>query len=111
MTKNEWMLFLAKETADIKDDIQKILTNLVPSAQQWVTASERLPDIDMSYPHHENYLVQYDSGRMDVISWSNVNRFWTNLVTEPHWNNSPFEKVMAWMPLPEPWKEDNNNET
>ena len=71
----------------------------------WIPVTERLPEIDMDYPHHEDYLVQYDSGNMDVASWSNVNRFWTDHVTEPHWNCVQFAEVIAWMPLPEPWKE------
>lgn len=69
---------------------------------RWIPVTERLPEIDMSYPHHEDYLVQYDSGNMDVASWSNVNRFWTDHVTEPHWNCVQFAEVIAWMPLPEP---------
>lgn len=70
----------------------------------WIPITERLPEIDMSYPHHEDYLVQYDSGNMDVASWSNVNRFWTDHVTAPHWNCVQFAEVIAWMPLPEPPK-------
>ena len=83
-------------------DRQTILN--LPSAPRWIPATERLPEIDMSHPHHEDYLVQYDSGDMDVASWSNVNRFWTDHVTEPYWNCVQFAKVIAWMPLPEPWK-------
>ena len=73
---------------------------------RWIPVSEGLPEIDMSYPHHKNYFVQYDSGGMDVASWSNVNRFWTNHVTEPYWNCAQFEKVIAWMPLPSSYKEE-----
>ena len=77
----------------------------LPTAPRWIPVTEHLPKIDMSYPHHEDYLVQYESGGMDVASWSNVNRFWTDHVTEPYWNCVQFAKVIAWMPLPEPWKE------
>ena len=74
--------------------------------QRWIPVSEGLPKIDMSYPHHEDYLVQYDSGGMDVASWSNVNHFCTDHVTEPYWNCVQFAKVIAWMPLPPSYKEE-----
>ena len=76
----------------------------------WIPVTERLPKIDMSYPHHEDYLVQYDSGNMDVASWSNVNRFWTDHVTEPHWNCVQFAEVIAWMPLPQPYNGERKEE-
>lgn len=76
----------------------------IPPTLRWIPMTERSPKIDMSYPHHEDYLVQYDSGNMDVASWSNVNRFWTDHVTEPYWNCVQFAKVVAWMPLPEPYE-------
>ena len=79
------------------------------SAPRWIPCEERTPKIDMSYPHHEDYLVQYESGDMDVASWSNVNRFWTDHVTEPYWNCVQFAKVVAWMPLPEPWKGEDDD--
>lgn len=79
--------------------------NFITQEQRWIPVAERLPEIDMSYPHHEDYLVQYDSGGMDVASWSNTNRFWTDHVTEPHWNCVQFAEVIAWMPLPEPYQE------
>ena len=74
------------------------------SAEQWIPVSERLPEIDMAFPHSERYLVQYEDGGIDVAWWSNVNRFWTDHVTEPHWNCVQFQTVVAWMPLPKPWK-------
>lgn len=76
---------------------------LVKPEQRWTSVTEQLPKIDMSYPHHDDYLVQYNSGDMDVASWSNVNRFCTDRVTEPHWNCAQFAEVIAWMPLPELW--------
>lgn len=81
-------------------EIEKLLS----VQPKWISVTERLPEIDMSHPHHEDYLVQYDSGGIDVASWSNINRFWTDHVTEPHWNCVQFAKVIAWMPLPEPYR-------
>lgn len=87
------------------------LIKKLPSAQpeqRWIPVTEMVPWIDMSYPHHEDYLVQYDSGDMDVASWSNVNRFWTDHVTEPHWNCVQFAEVIAWRELPKPWKGEDD---
>lgn len=108
--------FLESDDFDIDDwiDYRRFVQNMndidrqtildLPPASCWTSVSEKLPKIDMSYPHHKDYLVQYDSGDMDVASWSNVNRFQTDLVTEPYWNCAQFAEVIAWMPLPEPYK-------
>lgn len=97
---------IEKLQAQIDGWIEQERNALLKSIPKWIPATDRLPEIDMSYPHHEDYLVQYDSGNMDVASWSNVNRFWTDHVTEPHWNCVQFAEVIAWMPLPEPPKEE-----
>lgn len=55
----------------------------------------------------EEYLVQYDIGSMDIATWTNVNPFWTNKTTDWHWNKAQYCKVIAWMPLPEPYKGGN----
>ena len=53
----------------------------------------------------EEYLVQLETGGMVVGTWTNANPFWTDLTTDWHWTHLPqFAKVVAWMPLPEPWK-------
>ena len=73
---------------------------------KWIPCSERLPPIDMSYPNAKDYLVYYEHGYYDVASYSNIDRFWHEHTTEPHWICEQYCKVVAWMPLPEPYKED-----
>jgi hypothetical protein len=99
----------AIDALDCINGTEEVLRSLPPAQPepQWIPVSERVPYIDMSYPHSEHYLVQYDSGDMDVASWSNVNRFWTDHVTKPYWNCVQFAKVIAWMPLPEAYKPNN----
>ena len=80
------------------------LQEIVDNSEQWIPVEEQNPEIDMSYPHSECYLVTYEGGTLDVARWSNVNPFWTDHVTEPRWWGQQFCKVIAWMPLPEPWK-------
>ena len=101
------------KSADILKHVKRIVKDDLPSAQperKWIPCSERLPEIDMSYSHGDMYLVQYESGDMDVAQWSNANLFWALHVTEPYWICAPYTKVIAWMPLPEPYQEGDDNE-
>ena len=41
------------------DEVERILDYLPSAEPRWIPVTERLPKIDMSYPHHEDYLVQY----------------------------------------------------
>ena len=82
----------------------------LPSAQQWIPASERLPEEPfgciVSYhgfmltPHGER---EYDAIFPELLWFDGYG-----------WNNSEGEcvdnmiDVTAWMPLPEPWKEGND---
>lgn len=55
---------------------------------------------------YDNYLVQYEGGEYDIAYWSDVNPFWVHQKTDWHWSGTvPYSKVIAWMPLPEPYKE------
>ena len=83
------------------------LIEILPSAQpepRWIPCSERLPELDNSYSNSKEYLVQWDNGRIDITRYSNVNIFWQNETTEPYWKGEQYSKVVAWMPLPEPYK-------
>lgn len=58
---------------------------------RWIPCSERPPE------DGERVIVQYGDGRLGVIERVRL-KIW-NLI------NSPYAKVVAWMPLPEPYKE------
>lgn len=91
----EWDKALA--TAMLKD---------LPSAQpdpHWIPCSERLPE-----EGNKSYWICTDGGYQCECRWTNVNHFWTNLTTDWHWHimDVPqYSKVVAWMPLPEPYRE------
>lgn len=69
----------------------------LPSAQQWIPCSERLPE------ESDTYIVsgQWSSGRASVgeCYYSTEDRYF-----DAAWN---FD-VKAWMPLPEPWKGESD---
>ena len=77
----------------------------LPEAQKWTRCSDKNPDIDMSYPHEEEYLVWYEHDGYDVAKYSNANVFDPELITEPYWWATQYCKVIAWMPLPKPYEE------
>lgn len=69
---------------------------------RWIPCSDRLPENEC-----KEYWVCTDTGYQCECRWTNVNHFWPNLTTDWHWNifDTPqYTKVVAWMPLPEPYK-------
>lgn len=79
----------------------------LPSAQQWIPCSERLPDDE-----RESYWVCTDTGYQCECRWTN-NRFGIAEADEWGWSifDTPqYSKVIAWMPLPEPYTEEDNAE-
>ena len=95
-----------KPTLDFESG-KKVIEHLkkMPSAQpeqQWIPCSERLPKEEQ-----KKYWICTDTGYQCECRWTNVNHFWTDLTTSWHWHimDVPqYAKVVAWMPLPEPWK-------
>lgn len=84
-----------------------------PSAEaEWIPVSEKLPNEDA------RYLAQMSYGIMQVLSWANnleeVDDF--DFYNEKHggwyefdseWGYCERHDVLAWMPLPTPYKERN----
>lgn len=79
-------------------DPMNVLTELrerieaLPSAQQWILCSERLPDKDGRYLTTNSMIGKW------IVDWN----IWTN-EPKPSWLYN--HGVIAWMPLPEPYKE------
>ena len=76
---------------------------------QWILCSERLPEEKAA-----SYWVCTDAGYQFECRWTNVNHLFTNLTMKWHWHvmDVPqYSMVVAWKPLPEPYKgEDTKNE-
>ncbi len=65
--------------------------------QRWIPCSERLPE------HSERYLVTAFDGtarRTTVVPYHPQNKTWTLTGRMAYW------RVLAWMPLPEPYVDD-----
>lgn len=68
---------------------------------KWIPVSEPPKELG-------TYLIQTDGEPyMRQCRWTDVNPFWTDIKTKPHWNifDLPqYSKVVAWMPLPKPYE-------
>lgn len=78
-------------------DTDRLAIETVPSAQRWIPVSERLPKIPIRVQ------VQLDN------SW-----IITAYYDESEWyavpgDDEPIDGVLAWMPLPEPWREKDES--
>lgn len=90
---------------ELIDDIEECLKQL-PSAQQWTPVSEGLPEIT---EHHVSEVVicyladgAYCFGSLEENIFGQVG--WSCERDDEY--HQPVGEVLAWMPLPEPYKED-----
>lgn len=82
-----------------QDGVRKVLSER-SHGERWIPVSERLPDIA------KKCIVQLTDGHITIGSYHSINR-WTFQETSVRYAY-PKESVIAWMPLPEPYKEAEN---
>lgn len=68
-----------------------------PSANQWIPCLERLPEDGTWNIFTDGKRISIERYKFDIVS-----HFWP----EPRWFD--LEDAVAWMPLPEPWKGEDN---
>ena len=96
---------VAKREIALSGEYERAYQRGKADAQQWTPCSERLPEEES-----KSYWICTDDGYQCQCRWTNVNRFWTNLTTDWHWHTMEvpqYSKVVAWMPLPEPYKAES----
>ena len=88
------------------DDIYAAIKR-VTSAQQWISCEERLPDAECG----ESDTVLTTCGYRDVedtsVRWIRLLYFNGGVWCYPT-GETYEQKVVAWMPLPKPWKEEKD---
>jgi len=88
-----YKIFAGEDTVYVKrDDI----LNLLEKEPQWIPTSERYPRPDDEYKF---FLVTDDKGKVSV------QEFYLSLDEEPQPYFSGMTNVVAWMPLPNAYKE------
>lgn len=71
-------------------DVQEIM------ASAWIPVTERLPKVG-------RYLVCYHPCNDDRVDWS-VKRVGLDSFKKGGWARAKYQRIIAWMPLPEEWK-------
>ena len=98
---------IAEQLSDgLQSDIASAIMS-ISSADRWIPCSEREPN------EFEDVLVLLSDGTMDVLQltdyldiWGNVK--WCHAVNHGMGYAVSNNDVVAWMPLPEPWKGADN---
>ena len=92
----------------VQDYIRRVNNRLrdLPSAQQWIPVTERLPEPNQLVGKtRKYYLIQNEYGDMLTASYNKTVLgfiYW-----EQMYDIEPLhDKVIAWMPLPEPYRKE-----
>lgn len=86
---NGYMLSEQFAPADFQRMVEEAPTVETVPAEKWIPITERLPN------KSGRYLVSYDSGYVAMaLYYESVSK----------WGSTTTERIVAWMPLPEPYK-------
>ena len=80
--------------------LAKAMLESLPTAQQWIPCSERLPD------NEKRVLCTVQSGEHFCVVPCIFIQHTRRWLPEVYGNH---DNVIAWMPLPEPWKEEQDD--
>lgn len=83
---------LNENKIEFNSDINYFIMS-APSVNQWIPCSERLPEDGTWNIFTDGKRISIERYKFDIVS-----HFWP----EPRWFD--LEDAVAWMPLPEPWK-------
>ena len=92
------------ESQEEADEAARILKRA--SEMRWRPVAEEVPKLSKTEVESVDVLGWIDSGEICVVSYTNENWFWAGKLAEEKWICPQFSKVIAWMPLPAPYKEE-----
>ena len=82
-----------------KEGVVEVDADTIPST--WIPIHERMPELSKTEVDSVDVLVAFEDGNIEVITYTNRDRFWMNEITEPWWDFEWCVGIAAWMPLPE----------
>lgn len=92
--------------SDVFEMIEQLQEDLEQDEKEngWISVSERLPEIKM--PYEECYLVT--DGRFCWMAYWTHEKEWVFAECTDCKNKIDWTDIVAWQPLPEPYKEDRS---
>ena len=86
---------LAEEYKDVSD----------ANVGKWISVSEKLPEYNKYSVYYESVIVTLDDGRVVDGCYRNKDKeWWVDAADGEHYSIDATGHVIAWMPLPEPYK-------
>ena len=73
----------------------------------WILCSERLPQEDKASEYYESVIVTLDDGRVAEGCYTGI-EWWVDAPDGEHYSEDMTGHVIAWQPLPEPYKGEEN---
>ena len=107
-----------KEAADVIEELSAKLASAnnerseqyykdVPDTNvgKWIPVSEKLPEYNAYSDYYESVIVTLDDGRVVDGCYRNMDKeWWVDAVDGEHYSVNATGHVIAWQPLPEPYK-------
>lgn len=77
-----------------------------PTIGGWIPCSERLPDLPEDNEPYKIYMVTLDNGDVCLGVYRNDDKEWYTRMSQSELVYSTKHDVLAWMPLPEPYRSE-----
>lgn len=75
------------------------------NAGKWIPVSEKLPEYNVYSDYYESVIVTLDDGKVVDGCYRNMDKeWWVDAVDGEHYSVNASGHVIAWQPLPEPYK-------
>ena len=76
-----------------------------PKVGEWIPCSEGLPEEVEGAEYYDSVIVTLNDGRVAEGCYRNADKeWWVDAPDREHFSENMTDRVIAWMPLPEPYK-------
>lgn len=84
--------------------------NEQPKVGEWIPCSEGLPEEVEGAEYYDSVIVTLNDGRVAEGCYRNADKeWWVDAPDGEHFSENMTDRVIAWMPLPEPYREGDSD--